>query len=364
VVPILNRSFPSGAVPATLPKCGIAPTLNVLRNQKTDDATDFPAFLLTFAVAAAKMGCMDTGDLRVFEAIARLGGMSRAASELHTVQSNVTARIRVLEDELGITLFQRNSRGVALTPAGRRLLPYAARMASLLADARRAVADDGTPKGPLVIGSLETTAGLRLPSVLADYVETYPAVDLELTTGTTCELVDAVLACRLEGASVCGPINHPELAEETVFREELVIVTAQSVRRLDDVLGRSDMKIIVFRAGCSYRQRLESLLATRGIVSTRCLQFATLEGILGCVGADIGLTLLPKGIVATAREQGRIAVRGVGQYRFHSSTRCACVERTGCLSRTRTQPAARTSRRITGHHKIRSQRSDKSISAA
>ena len=254
---------------------------------------------------------MDAGDLRVFEAVARLGGMSRAATELHTVQSNVTARIRLLEDELGATLFQRNSRGVVLTPAGRRLLPYAAKMVSLLADARRAVADEGTPSGPLAIGSLETTAGLRLSSVLAAYAEAYPNVDLELTTGTTSELVEAVLAHRLEGAFVCGPVNHPELEEEGVFREELAIVTAGSVRRLDDILGRSEVRIIVFRAGCSYRQRLENLLATRGIVATRCLQFATLEGILGCVGANLGLTLLPKAIVASAREQWRVAVHGL-----------------------------------------------------
>ncbi|HEY2540189.1 MAG TPA: LysR substrate-binding domain-containing protein, partial [Stellaceae bacterium] len=86
-----------------------------------------------------------------------------------------------------------------------------------LADTRRAVADDGAPNGPLVIGSLETTAGLRLSSVLAGYAETYPGVDLELTTGTTCGLVDAVLAHRLEGAFVCGPAHHPELDEEVVF---------------------------------------------------------------------------------------------------------------------------------------------------
>jgi LysR family transcriptional regulator, cell division regulator len=67
----------------------------------------------------------------------------------------------------------------------------------------------------------------------------------------------------------------------------------------------------VFRAGCSYRQRLENLLAARGIVGMRCLQFATLEGILGCVGADVGVTLLPKAIVVAARDQGRVAVHEI-----------------------------------------------------
>src|SRR5579871_6159445 len=105
---------------------------------------------------------MDAGDLRFFEAVARLGGMNRAAAELHTVQSNVTARVKLLEDQLGTPLFERHSRGVSLTAAGRRLVPYAARVAQLLSEARRAVVDDGTPRGPLSLGSLETTAALRL----------------------------------------------------------------------------------------------------------------------------------------------------------------------------------------------------------
>src|SRR3978361_1357683 len=99
---------------------------------------------------------MDTAELKVFEAVARTGGMNRAAAELNTVQSNVTARIRALEDDLGCSLFERHSRGVALTAAGGRVLPYARRLAWLLADAVRAVRDDGTPRGPLTIGSLET----------------------------------------------------------------------------------------------------------------------------------------------------------------------------------------------------------------
>ena len=104
---------------------------------------------------------MDAGDLKFFEAVARLGGMNRAAAELNTVQSNVTSRIRALEAELGTMLFHRHARGVSPTAAAQRLLPYAAQVRSLLDDACRAVGDDGRPAGPLVIGSLETTVAVR-----------------------------------------------------------------------------------------------------------------------------------------------------------------------------------------------------------
>lgn len=251
---------------------------------------------------------MDVADLRVFEAVARLGGMNRAATELSTVQSNVTTRIRLLEEELGAPLFRRHSRGVSLTEAGGRLLPYAIRARQLMDEARRAVADNGAPRGSLTVGSLETTAALRLSSQLSGYAAAYPEVDLVLRTGTTCELIKDVLEFRLEGAFVCGPVNHPDLEETPVFREKLVVLTTPTVRNLKDGLRKQGLKIVVLRVGCSYRQRLEDILARRGIVNVRVLEFGTIEAIMGCVAGGIGITLLPKNVVDIAVRSNPVAV--------------------------------------------------------
>src|ERR1700687_6144376 len=126
---------------------------------------------------------MDAADLRVFQSVSSTGSMSKSALELNTVQSTVTARIKSLEDEVGFALFERTNRGVTLTAAGTRLLTFAARAAGLLEDARRAVADEGPPSGALAIGSLETTAALHLPPILAAFAGAYPAVDLSLRAG-------------------------------------------------------------------------------------------------------------------------------------------------------------------------------------
>ena len=251
---------------------------------------------------------MNSVDLRVFEAVARLGGMSAAAAELNTVQSNVTTRVRQLEEELGVTLFHRHSRGVALTEAGHRLLPYARNIGRLLGDARKAVQDNGAPGGALTIGSLETTAALRLSPILERYASAYPDVDLVLRTGTTAEMIDAVLNRSVEGAFVCGPVHHPALIEETVFREELVLAAAASLETIDDLAANADTKIIVLRIGCSYRQRLEEVLARRGIVGLRHLEFGTLDSIVACVAAGLGVTLMPRGIVEGAWREGRLSI--------------------------------------------------------
>src|SRR5271169_3519316 len=251
---------------------------------------------------------MDAADLRVFQSVADTGSMNKAALELNTVQSNVTARIKALEDEVGFDLFERTHRGVTLTAAGRRLLPFAARAARLLEDARRAVADDGTPCGALVVGSLETTAALRLSPVLAEFAATYPAVDLSLRTGTSCELIDQVLDRSLEGAYVCGPVDHPDLLVEPFFHEELVMLTAPAVADFEILATQPNLKIVVLKAGCSYRLQLEAMLARRGIVGVRCLEFGTLEAIFSCVSAGLGVTLLPKALLGSVWDRKRVGM--------------------------------------------------------
>lgn len=247
---------------------------------------------------------MDASDLRVFEAVARAGGMNRAAEALNTVQSNVTARVRALEDELGQALFDRHARGVTLTAAGERLLPHARHVLQALEDARRAVVDDGTPRGPLTLGALETTTAIRLSPLLADFASRWPAVDLVLRTGTTADLIERTLSGEVEGAFVCGPVRHTALETLLAFREELVLLSGPQFRSLDAALAVPDLKIIVFRAGCSYRQRLEAVLAARGVVGLRLLEFGSLDGIMGCVAAGIGVTLLPRSVAEGYRHIG------------------------------------------------------------
>jgi DNA-binding transcriptional LysR family regulator len=239
-------------------------------------------------------------DLKTFSAVARTGGITRAAEELNTVQSNVTQRVKALEAEIGTALFERHSRGMTLTGAGRRLLPYAQRMAALSREAVLAARDDGEPKGPLAIGSLETTAAVRLPPLLAEFHRRFPAVRLSLRTATTADLVAGVLDGTLDGAFVAGTIEHGELTSIIAFREELVLVTARRWKTLASLRAgtpESGPTALVFRTGCTYRQRLEQILAEFGWPSATRFELGTLDGMIGCVAADMGVTLLPRAVV-------------------------------------------------------------------
>jgi DNA-binding transcriptional LysR family regulator len=254
---------------------------------------------------------MDADDLAVFAAAAQAGGITRAAQTLHTVQSNVTQRIRRLEAELGVPLFNRHSRGVTLTSAGTQLLPYAERIGRLIHEAKLAAVDGTVARGRIVIGALESATAVRLPPMLAAYGAACPEVEIEIDTGTTAALVDAVLARRLEAAFVAGTVSHPELLATPIVEEELVLVTAPWVAGLDRLAAATSidpLKLIVFRSGCSYRTRLEALLAEHGVTNARRLEFGTLDGIIGCVGAGIGVTLLPRVVAAKAENEGRVAL--------------------------------------------------------
>ncbi|VVN02193.1 HTH-type transcriptional regulator GltR [Pseudomonas fluorescens] len=254
---------------------------------------------------------MDVTDLKVVDAVARHGSMNKAALELNTVQSNVSARIRSLEAELGIALFMRSARGVQTTAAGRRILPFATRLTKLLADASSAARDDGHPMGLLEIGTLETTLALRLPKLIATFAKSWPEVRPVVRTGTTFGLIKAVIEGHLEGAFVAGPVSHAQVHSETVFREELVLVTAPGIANLPAVTGIEQLKTVVFRVGCSYRQRLDALLARLGVPAPEPLEFGSIDAIIACVSAGVGVTLLPRGVIAAALRDGLIAAHEV-----------------------------------------------------
>jgi LysR family transcriptional regulator, cell division regulator len=156
---------------------------------------------------------------------------------------------------------------------------------------------------------METTAAVRLPPLLTQFHQRFPAVQLALRTGPTATLVEAVLDGTLDGAFVAGPIEHSDLATFAAFREELVLVTARRWKTFAALRAgapASGPTILVFRAGCSYRQRLEQVLAEIGWPAGTRLEFGTLDGIIGCVSADMGVTLLPRAVVQRSELSGTI----------------------------------------------------------
>jgi len=240
---------------------------------------------------------MDLQALKFFRAVAEQGSISRAARKINYAQSNLTARIKQLESDLQTTLFYRHNRGTTLTDKGKILLAYTDEVFQLLDEIQYVMSDDETPKGPLIIGSMETTAAVRLPSLLTKFHHTYPAVDLMLKTNPTEQNVQGVLEYDLDGAFVAGPINHSELLYKTVTEEKLVLITDNLQPSFASVNELENRTILVFRQGCSYRARFEEWLRHEGVIPKKIMEFGTLDGIIGCVSAGMGVSLLPESVV-------------------------------------------------------------------
>jgi LysR family transcriptional regulator, cell division regulator len=250
---------------------------------------------------------MDIDDLRILNAVARNGSMNRAASELHMVQSSVTSRIRHLEEELGVSLFVRHSRGVRLSAAGERLLSFSGRIDALFHEAVAAVKEDGEPKGSLRIGSTEPTVSLRLPQVLSEYTTRHPSVALTITTGNTSDLITQVRERTLDGAFVAGSVGQPDLVEEPLFLEELALVSPSSMQSIDHLRRAENVKAIVLAQGCSYRELIVDVLQSHGI-RHQVLSLASFDAIRSCVQSGVGVTLLPKEILSGAWKDASVAI--------------------------------------------------------
>ena len=257
---------------------------------------------------------MDIHDLTVFAAAARHGSVTKAAHSLATVQSNVTTRIRLLEAELKVQLFRRHHRGITLTEKGQLLLPYAQQMLSLVEHAKAAVSDSGDVRGTLQIGALQSTASARLPDVLKIYAARHSQVDIGVETGTSAELVAKVLESRLDGAFVSGFEDHPELDVVASFVEELVIITPAPYRSVSEYLRQSALpKLLVFKSGCHYRQRLEWYLGGEGISVLSPMEFGTIDGIVGCVAAGLGISMLPRSVIERSARRKDLAIHKLGK---------------------------------------------------
>ncbi|OAB27032.1 LysR family transcriptional regulator [Paenibacillus macquariensis subsp. defensor] len=247
---------------------------------------------------------MESGDLKIFQAVAREGSITKAAQVLNYVQSNVTTRIQCLEAQLKKPLFRRSNRGMTLTPAGVNLLGYADKILILMDEAVKSTQYSDHPAGPLRIGSIETTAVIHLTPLLTEYHSRYPDVNLSLITGVTHGLLQKVLDYELDGAFVYGPIDYPDIEHVAAFEEELVLISER---------GKSDMRelltkpMLFFDVGCTHRAKAESFLSETGLTTYQIMEFGTLEVILGGVSAGLGVSMLPRSSIAKAEEAGIIA---------------------------------------------------------
>jgi DNA-binding transcriptional LysR family regulator len=241
---------------------------------------------------------MDMRHLETFRAVATSLSFTQAAATLDYAQSSVSAQIQGLEKEMGVPLFNRIGKRVALTEAGTSLLRYTDQILAIAEEARTVVSGTDEPSGSLTITAPETICTYRLPRVLRQFRERYPQVRLIYRPVRSTSLQRAVLQADVDIAFwLAPPLQAATTITELLVEEPLVLIAAPDHRLANfDVVTPKDVEcepLLLTEKGCNYRVLFERRLAECGVAAATDYEFDSVEAIKQCVMANVGIAVLP-----------------------------------------------------------------------
>ena len=252
---------------------------------------------------------MELRQLHMFRTVASTLNFSRAAEVLNYVPSNVTMQIKELESELGVRLFDRLGRQLALTTEGKRFLVHVEGVFTKLDEARSAIEDDEDLSGTLTISANEVLCAYRLPAVFRLFRSRYPGVRLIFRSVPNQELKQALFD---------GAADVVFLLDESVLSTRLVAEPLQKETfrffvapdhpltklpevQLEDFRGEV---FLVNEKGCPYRTMFDRSFEKKGIDDITYLEFQNAEAIKQCAISAIGIAFLPEVTTKAEMERG------------------------------------------------------------
>lgn len=261
---------------------------------------------------------MEVRQLQIFRTLAEELNFTRTAEKVNTVQSNVTAQIKALEEELSVPLFDRLGRRVTLTDAGRRFLPFAEQALAAMEQGQRVLRNGVEPSGPLRISAPESILTYRLPPVLRVFRRRFPNVELVFVPHIGETFTAELDAGKIDLAiNMCHSVSNP-LYSSCRLRTERVFLFGEASHPLansrtvkpTDLAGQT---LLLTEAGCGYRAKLDRALALQNVRPGNITEFSSVEAIKQCVRAGMGLALLPAIVISRELRQHLFkAVRWAG----------------------------------------------------
>lgn len=242
------------------------------------------------------MASLENFRLVVFRSVAEQLSFRKAAEQLFLTQPAVSLQIKALEEDLGIQLFDRTGKQIALTPAGSLLMRYATQVRELLSEADQKIAAlCGDHAGNLALGASTTIAQYVLPSILGDFRRQHPRAAFTLVSGNTEEIVDAVERKSAALGLIEGPAHSRDLKTEPFLFDELVLIVPAAHEWFDrstipapEIAG---YPLLLRERGSGTRQVVETALESRGIRRRALnvpLELDSTESIKSAVEAGLG----------------------------------------------------------------------------
>src|SRR5882724_1755094 len=263
---------------------------------------------------------MDSDALHTFLMVHHRGGISNAAKALHRTQPAISRRIALLEQELGMPLFERIAGRTMLSDAGRVMVPYAERAVAAAQDAENAVRALARPNsGPVTLAVVGTLAGGRLSAILKRFATECPDVDLSLRTATSAEISDLIR--RGEATIGLRYDRDPsrDLDCEVLFAERLQVVCApdhpRAGRRVNRLADLGSERWIAFPVTPGRREitaaHVFALFQTHGLGEIVWTPVDSLTAQKRLVEAGLGIALLSESNAAEEMKYRTISTIGV-----------------------------------------------------
>jgi DNA-binding transcriptional LysR family regulator len=247
---------------------------------------------------------MDVRDLKVFLSVSKHLNYTRAGEEINLSQPSVSVRIRQLESELRVKLFEQLGKKVVLTDAGQLLVPYANRVIAAVDDAHHAIEElQGLERGSLRIGASTTPGMYLVPQVVARFKRSHSKIDIHLRIKDTREVEDGVLNNEFDFGFVGGHLAAAEVSAHAWLTDELLLVVSPDHRlrnkktvRKQDLEGES---FIVRESGSATRATIVTQLQQANFELETVIEMENPESIKKAVQSGLGIAFISKFAIAT-----------------------------------------------------------------
>ncbi len=242
---------------------------------------------------------MELRQLRTFQTVARLMNFNRAADALNYAQSTVSAQIKLLEEELGVSLFNRLGKRIVITEAGQKLMRYAQKMIDIEQETLTEISNSEILIGSISVRAPQSVGTYLLPSVLQQFKRQYPRVGFDISSCALFTLQQELRSGIIDVAFLLAEsINAADLTAELVRIEPLVFVSDPNHAitkgvgiTFRDLNGQS---IFLPKHDCSYKMQFEEILTSENINPSVVMEFNSIEAIKQCVIKGLGITVIPE----------------------------------------------------------------------
>lgn len=252
---------------------------------------------------------MKIRNLETYYWIATLGSFRAASEKLNLTQPAITARIHVLEQDLGAAVFSREVKSAELTPVGRKLLPYAAKLMTLDQDVLAAFADVSTINQTIRLGASETIVSTWLPDFLEELNKTNKPLSFDLSVDATNNLRNALVNREIDLAFLMGPVAEASIANYDICAFEMIFAAIPDIANQNEVWSLNEIakqQVLTFANNTKPSRQIRELLSPYNSGAVDMTTSTSLGALIRLALVGFGICAVPKAVIQTELQSGKM----------------------------------------------------------